>query len=528
MRPRLSLRLPRRIAGWLAFVLLSLSACDDPRSQEPSDLPESSSVEQRPNILLIVIDTARADHFSSYGYVHKTTPHIDRLARESVMFRNAHSVAPWTLPAHMSMFTGLPPGRHGATWRAYSEPPHMSLVQLLSKSFAMKTPERALATRLKNAGYQTMAFTSNPWVGGRTGMAAGFESFEEVWRRKYTLPDFIDQFRETLKINPVLDKTMTGTSLVLFKNRIESRETDNPFFAFFNFTDPHYPYAPPMPFRFRFGGDRDFHRRAIQGTGALEETALVAGKPIAFEKLVPFYDAELSFVDFMIGNLTDWLRDRNLYRNALIIITADHGEHLGEQGRFSHNLSVQEELLRIPLIIKFPHGARAGTVVDSPLVSNIDVYQTILSAAGVAGPGRASRESMDLARMRSFDRKQLLAEYYFSDAFLNGLKQAYPPFDPTPHRLVRRALYTDSLKVVFENLAVAATLPLSPYGGGGNPMLTPEEALSALSDYVHTLSQENTIEEQARDVDAEMLQRLRALGYVAESSSQAETKSEKE
>jgi len=129
------------------------------------------------NIILIVIDTARADRFSSYGYHLKTTPNIDRFAQDAVLFSNAHSVAPWTLPAHMSMFTGLLPGQHGATWK------------LLNKSwepadylFRPGDQERILTNRLNKAGYVTWGFSSNPWVGARQGFSLGFDLFVEPWR----------------------------------------------------------------------------------------------------------------------------------------------------------------------------------------------------------------------------------------------------------------------------------------------------------------------------------------------------------
>ncbi|MEQ1895592.1 MAG: sulfatase-like hydrolase/transferase, partial [Planctomycetota bacterium] len=136
-------------AAALAVVLAALTLC------------ACGHAPARPNLVLIVIDTARADHFSCYGYAPETTPHVDALAARGVRFTEARSLAPWTLPAHMSMFSGLSPRDHGATWAAFSEPESAPLRELVARTFTPGEPERMLAARLGAAGYRCLGFSPN-------------------------------------------------------------------------------------------------------------------------------------------------------------------------------------------------------------------------------------------------------------------------------------------------------------------------------------------------------------------------------
>jgi arylsulfatase A-like enzyme len=152
----------RALFGVVAFVFLIGCANED-------------SADTKPNVILIVIDTARADHFSAYGYDRPTTPNIDALARDSVRFSNAHSVSPWTLPSHMSMFTGRLPGQHGATWEAFSKPAETPMRDMMARGFQPGNPEQMLGSRLKASGYQTWGFSSNAWVSPHMGFGSGFD-----------------------------------------------------------------------------------------------------------------------------------------------------------------------------------------------------------------------------------------------------------------------------------------------------------------------------------------------------------------
>jgi arylsulfatase A-like enzyme len=499
------------IAAVVATILVACSSDDSPTP--PSDAPASGT---KPNVILIVIDTARADHFSAYGYDRQTTPNIDALALDSVMFTNAHSVAPWTLPAHMSMFTGLLPGQHGATWNAFGMDSEMSMQQMLRRRFQPSDPNRMLTSRLREAGYRTWGVSSNPWVSSRTGFSSGFDTFTDIWGKWLEYEKFYEQLPSGLKFDADYDLTRTGMSIVLFKHNIVTDIKTDPFFAFFNFVDTHFPYVPPSDFVYKFNGNPEIFARISRQPMEFNELAIVGGyQPFDLKEIIPFYDAELHYADFMIGHLLDWLRERNLYNETLIIITSDHGEHLGENGRFSHQLSIEEELLRIPLIIKFPNGINAGKVIDNPLVSNLDLYQTILSATGQ--PNSSSEylsSSVDLADMNSFSRDKLFAEYYFSDAYLRQIKDQHEPFEIEPHRIVRRAIYSAGHKITFENLEQTSITPLGIQSNASSEMAKLEDIKSELEAYVSSIRDFKLRRLEPATEDPEFIERLKSLGYL--------------
>jgi arylsulfatase A-like enzyme len=497
-----------------------LAGCVNEDSNEGMTVAPTAA--PKPNIILIVVDTARADHFSAYGYDRPTTPNIDALARDSVRFSNAHSVAPWTLPAHMSMFTGLLPGQHGATWEAFPNPP-----DLVSRRFQPRDPDRLLTSRLKAAGYRTWGISSNPWVGERMGFDTKFDTFTEVWRGSPDYPQFYAELPSGLKIDANFDQTRTGKAIVLFKHKFITDNAAGPFFAFFNFMDTHYSYVPPAEFVYKFDGDPEVFARISAQPAEFTELALLGGyRPFDLKELIPFYDAELSYVDFMIGKLIDWLRGRNLYDETLIIVTSDHGEHLGEKGRFSHQLSIEQELLSVPLIIKYPGSAHAGIVIDNPLVSNIDVYETIIAAAiGASVAEKYDSFSEDLTQLiahNRMERQQLISESYFSDGYLSQIKLKYPPFDESSHRVVRRAVYAGDYKIMFENLRQTSVAPVGKRPGPDNRPPDPATISATIQAYTESLNGSVLQRLEPTTEDRELIERLQSLGYIDSETQQAD------
>jgi arylsulfatase A-like enzyme len=409
------------------FAALLLAACGRPASVPP-------------NLVLVVIDTARADHFSCYGYALPTTPHVDALAARGVRFTEARSVAPWTLPAHMSMFSGLPPRDHGATWAAFSEPAEAPLRELVARAFEPGEPERMLAARLGAAGYETHGFSPNPWVARSKGLATGFDEFHELWRAEERAAFAADVPSDALS------SSLSGVTMAGVRRALAERDEARPFFLFVNFLDPHFPYEPPEPYRARLGGT-SATVTAIQAGGRRSELAMIAGAaPFTPAELVPLYDGELATADHFVGELVAALERADVLDDTLVVVTSDHGELLGERGQWSHQLSVGEELLHVPLVLKLPHDARAGTVRDDPLVSNLDVYATLLAAAGLVPPPGLAR---DLLAPVAPPRALLVAEYDTSRAYLRQLAEVHPPFDPEAHFRELHALYTPDLCTRF-------------------------------------------------------------------------------
>ena len=499
--------------GVLFWIMIGLSALCIVSVAQADSTP--------PNIVFIVADTARGDRVSFNGYDRITTPNLDRLARDGVTYTRAHSVAPWTLPAHMSMFTGLLPGEHGATWRAFSEPADMELKEIFARSFSLADPAQLLTVQLKGLGYRTIAYSSNTWVAERTGFGEGFDAFYEMWQQdddyrevfKWLSPGLRERSFVPGKYNTLSEMDSGDAGQVLRELRQHkhiSADYDAPFFLFINFIDPHYPYSPPMSWRYLYGDDRELGERIAHFE--FSEMAMQSGKqPVDVARFSPFYDAEINYFDAAVGRQLELLREQGLYDNTLIVITSDHGEHLGEGGHFSHQFSMEEELLHIPLLIKYPHSAGQGTQIENPLVSNLDVFETVLSAAD---PGRTDKplatRSHNLADMDSFTREFLIAEYDYSLPYLRANKRVNPDFSEQEHGVARRVVYDTQGRYEFvsaDRLAVTAADATVADSEGY------ERAAGVLRSYLDGLA-ESALQQTDAPMDAETLERLRSLGYV--------------
>jgi len=306
------------------------------------------------NVVLISIDTLRADHVGTYGYDKPTTPTIDALAAESAVFENAYTTAPWTLPAHVSMFTGLNCVRH----RVYAERDRMD----------PRTP--TLAEKLRERGYATRAITSGGFVSANYGFAAGF-----------------DEYYQDQVVLAVNQAEKTGRDAVAY---IETN-TDRPFFLFLHTYQIHSPYKSPEAFRKMFlKPDARWTvfdvTRELGGRGGVYRPMSGPDR----DNVVGLYDAGLRFTDeTLVKPVVETLRRLGLYERTMIIVTSDHGEEFYDHGGWNHSHSVYDELLRVPLIVKMPGGEFRGRRYPG-IVRLTDLMPTILEAAG------ASAETLDL------------------------------------------------------------------------------------------------------------------------------------
>lgn len=274
------------------------------------------------NVLLISIDTLRADRVSAYGFPRPTTPNIDAVAREGVLFENVHTPVPMTLPAHVSMLTGTLPPTHGLRDNLQNRLPEGSLT---------------LAEMLKARGFVTGAIVSTFVLDRRFGVSQGFDSYD-------------DRFIAVHKIGDISERK--GDEATRLAGDWLDGHKDRPFFLFVHLYDPHDPYEPPEPFASQWKGSP--------------------------------YEGEVAFADHCAGQILEKLRQLGLYDETLIVIAGDHGEMLGEHGELNHGFFIYEGALRVPLIVRVPR-ARASRQVDLP-VSLIDIVPTVLSQVGAPLP----------------------------------------------------------------------------------------------------------------------------------------------
>jgi len=443
-----------------------------------------------PNVLLVVLDTTRADALSCYGREARTTPRIDEVAAEGTLFRHAYATSFWTLPSHGSLLTGRYPSEAGAT----SETNHL--------------PDDAvtIAERLAAAGYRTAAVVRNPWLASERGFAQGFGHFVEAWRGDAAGADLAGERRAVEEAVRWLDATAGEAA---------------PFMLFLNLNIAHLPYTPAEDVFASFASrdwpaERVERMRAVTGgwdhlAGALhlDETD--------YALLGELYAAEVYHADDLVGRLVDALRQREILDRTLVIITSDHGENLGDHGMIDHVYSLYDTTVRVPLIVRFPARFAAGAEVEE-LVSLLDVVPTVLDVCGVSG---TEVHALPGASLCSARRRPPAAVFAENGRPLNGvrlLRRWYPDFDVARIDHPMRMIRTERYKLIWK-VGVAAELydldedPDETSDIGSRDRSTSDRLLVDLRAWAAGL---DVAAAAGRFVsrDQEGVDRLRALGYV--------------
>ncbi|MBC8461886.1 MAG: sulfatase [Deltaproteobacteria bacterium] len=305
---------------------------------------------QSPNIILISIDSLRADHLGTYGYSKATSPNIDSLADDGVVFTNTISTTTWTLTAHISMLTGLYPEVH----------------KVIHDGNRLSEKAIVCSEILKEAGYLTAGFVSGPYLSSKFGYNQGFDLYDDY----------------TIHFSSNQESHKGITSPMLHRRAIEWLEQNyhDPFFLFVHYWDVHYDYDPPPPFDTMFDPD---YKGNITARRYERNKRINPEMPQRdLEHIIALYDGEIAFTDSYIGKLMEWLKQQGIYENTLIILTADHGDEFFEHGGKGHRRNLFDETLKVPLIIKFPSSEWKGMCLDNQ-VSIIDIVPTFLHYLGI-------------------------------------------------------------------------------------------------------------------------------------------------
>ena len=284
----------------------------------------------RPNVLLVTLDTTRADHIGAYGYAAAQTPALDALAADGVLFEHCITPTAYTLPAHSSIMTGLYPPSHGVR---------------INGDTALAASNTTLAERLSAEGYRTGAFVAAFVLDGRWGLSQGFQHYDD------NFPMAADQKLDLARVQRPANAVADAALKWLGEDRTR------PFFAWVHFYDAHVPYEPPEPFRSRFAG---------RGTSGA-------------------YDGEIAFADSQLNRLLQWLERNRLKDNTIVVIVGDHGEGLGDHGESEHGYYIYDYAVHVPLIVRLPGTSLKGVRVGAQ-VRTIDIEPTIMQlVAGQAG-----------------------------------------------------------------------------------------------------------------------------------------------
>jgi arylsulfatase A-like enzyme/cytochrome c-type biogenesis protein CcmH/NrfG len=321
---------------------------------------------EKPNVVLVTLDTTRADHVGCYGDPEARTPAIDALARRGVQFTQAATVAPLTLPAHSSIMTGFYPTYHGVR---------------LNGSTALSQEQTTLAEALSREGYQTGAFVGAFVLDGRWGLNQGFGVYDDQFdMKKFKHLDLAGVQRPG---NQVMDAAL---------HWLEGHK-DKPFFAWVHLYDPHSPYEPPEPLL------SEFRTRG----------------PVAL------YDGEIAFADQQVARLVAWLEKAALDRKTILVVLGDHGEGLGSHGEGTHGYFLYDYALHVPFVVAAPFDALRGVRVDAQ-VSLVDVFPTVLALAGIESTARVHGRSL-LPLM--LHRTPLQAGFAYSESMTPNLQYGW-------------------------------------------------------------------------------------------------------
>ncbi|MBZ5666086.1 MAG: sulfatase-like hydrolase/transferase [Acidobacteriia bacterium] len=403
------------------------------------------------NVVLITIDTLRADHLGCYGYKQIKTPNIDGLAAEGARFERAFAVVPVTLPSHSSMLTGTYPmlsGMHDFSGNKLSP------------------LEPTMASVLKQAGYQTGAVIAAAVLDSRFGLNQGFDFYYDHFEFSRLDEANLDQMERPG--NAVADVALDW----LAKN------SQKKFFLWMHLYDPHFPYHPPEPYSKEY-----------------------AAQP---------YDGEIAFADEQVGRLIRFLKEKGIYKNTVIVLCGDHGESLGEHGEKTHGFFIYNATMHVPLIIRLPEQAAARTVADP--VSLVDLMPTVLGAVGAEIPSQVQGRSLlpelrgdsnEKARYVQSDRDRIL----YGETFLPRIHFNWSELRGSENTKYH---FIDAPKPELYDLAKD---PGEVHNLFAEKKAVAEEMRAKLAGMIRKYSAGKEMAEKT-GLDPALMERLKALGYA--------------
>ncbi len=309
---------------------------------------------ERPNVLLVSIDSLRSDHLHAYGYPKKTSPTMDALAAEGALFTQFVSPASWTLPAHVTLLTSMAPHHHGVNNDGKK-----------IDGSAITLPEL-----FANAGYGTAGFVSGHYLHPQYGYPQGFESYDHGLLATGDL--------QTQRTSPYLVEAVRK-----WLSNWRDHDSERPFFIFLHMFDVHYDFNPPAPYDSMFDPG---YEGPVDGLDFFDSDLYHKDMdPRDLRHLLALYDGEIRYTDDHLALIIETLEEMGVLDNTIVAVTADHGDEFFEHGRKGHRMTLFEEVVRIPLIIRYPPKVPAGVRVK-PQARLMDVGPTILSLAGVPSP----------------------------------------------------------------------------------------------------------------------------------------------
>jgi arylsulfatase A-like enzyme len=416
-----------RLAIELAVALVAALVWGNPLSIAPVDDPRplrAVASSGAPDVFLISMDTTRADHMSTYGYDRETSPNLTALAADGLNFTQARSPAQWTVPGHASMLTGLYPTRHGAHYvGGWSAAP---AIYGRKRVFPLAEDRTTLAEVLHDRGWATGGFVANfANLYRGFGMAQGFQRYEDqpglLFRPTPHVVSFVQQFSPAFMKKPFRSAGDINAAALAWLDQVPS---GRPAFVFMNYLEPHHWIAAPpydlwardLPHAARLAR-KGLFTHAIPANLGKEERDFVTAN----------YDGQILAMDAALGELVADLKKRGRYENALIVVTADHGELLGEHDMVGHGgRMMYEGLLHIPLVVKLPGAARPKAVIGTP-VQLVDILPTVLQTIGAPVPAGVQGSPLQQVARKSLAEEDINPEFvsFYGEVYNRALRVFY-------------------------------------------------------------------------------------------------------
>jgi len=479
-----------------------------------------------PNVLWIVWDTVRADRMSLYGHSTATTPKLEAWAKDARVFDNAVSTASTTTPSHAGMFTGLLPTQHGANnAHRWLEDSHVTLAELL-----------------KEAGYSTYLWAANPHISEQENFGQGFDHEAHPWDPKYreraveiarakmkgNRTSEIENKERNGKLGPWAIKAAGELAEVDLLEWLDSREPGTPYFAFVNYMEAHRPFIPKREAR-----ERVMSAELVEKSYRVDRSwipmwsytfGLSEYNEAELELMARTYDATLTELDDLFANLLESLETRGQLENTVIILTADHGEHLGEQHMLDHQYSLYAPVINVPLAIRYPERIEPGR--DARPVMNFDIFPTVLDLAAIeppAGLDTRSRTLLDPAAKRV-----RITEY--PAVFERPQREVHaknPTWDPTPFARRLRAFHEQGYKLIWgedgrHELYDVVRDPKEERNLIGEQPELAKRMVESLDQYLAGLSVHAEAQSVPPELSPQHREMLRGLGYVLGDDGDAE------
>lgn len=459
----------------------------------------------KPNVVLIIMDATRTDHLSCHGYYRETAPNLEALAGEGVLFENAISAAPWTLPSITSIFTGTYPSRHGnRTLHSVMDDGLLTLAQILTSQ-----------------GYSTAAFHTAGYIGPSWRTDKGFQQIQGRLFRDRNLVELFEH--AVVRVRDILtNNNDCGASWI--NNQVQDWVTNchEPFLLYLHYMEPHVKYRSPWPYCWQYLNDPSDWIRSLRVNRRRTWIEWLVGQVTLeaadFEILANLYDGAINYLDKKIGEVVSMLRQRGILDNSVLIVTADHGENLGDHGMMGHQWCLYETLIKVPLIIRYPEAFPPGLRI-SGLVQTVDILPTLIDILQIT-----SDELSDQLQGQSLISEGRICprrRYGFAEEVGYGIEtwsQKYPEFDFSPFDRELRAIRTDRYKYIWSSNGQDELYNLVNDPKELHNLIAefPSEVsrLSKILQDWHQQSSAGAFARRTTELDESVERRLRDLGYI--------------